>query len=413
MSSSRSCARWAIASCRASSSALRSLFRHGPIQPCSSSRCPPRARRGASAGRHPNRRSSGQARLLIVLDRSRGGAGWSTDEDRTRGGRWRRRLQTPDRGIAGGPRLVRGRACAHAACERRPADMGIGRPVRRRGLPPARSPAHHGVTHVFYTARAKHGETGVESVPDNVAMLRNVLDAIEPVAARLEHVHLVQGTKYYGMHLGPFRTPAREDDVRLDFPNFYYDQQDLLAERQRGRDWAWSASRPTFIYDFAPERARNGIAVVGAYAAICRELGEPFDFFGSEAAFSAVRDFTDASLLARAMAFIATTPGMSQRGLQRGQWRHEPLARPVARAGRALWRCARRGSAVQVHRLDRRQATGLGRHRAAVMVSFLHRSTMLPTGLSRTSTGCRATMWCPIRPNCGRPASPRLSIAKK
>ena len=68
------------------------------------------------------------------------------------------------------------------------------------------------ITHVFYTARAKHGETGVETIEDNVAMLRNVLDAVEPIAARLEHVHLVQGTKYYGMHLGPFHTPAREDD---------------------------------------------------------------------------------------------------------------------------------------------------------------------------------------------------------
>lgn len=166
---------------------------------------------------------------------------------------------------------------------------------------------HGGITHVFYTARAKHGETGVESVPDNVAMLRNLLDAVEPVA-KLEHVHLVQGTKYYGMHLGPFRTPAHEDDPRPDFPNFYYDQQDLLAERQHGQSWAWSASRPTFIYDFAPERARNGVAVIGAYSAICRETGEPFDFFGSEVAFNAVRDFTDASLLARAMAFMATTP---------------------------------------------------------------------------------------------------------
>src|SRR5206468_9819278 len=53
------------------------------------------------------------------------------------------------------------------------------------------------VTHVFYTARAQHGETGVESVEDNVAMLRNLLDAIEPVA-ELAHIHLVQGTKYYG-----------------------------------------------------------------------------------------------------------------------------------------------------------------------------------------------------------------------
>lgn len=168
--------------------------------------------------------------------------------------------------------------------------------------------AQRGITHIFYTARAKHGETGVESVEDNVAMLRNVLDAVEPVAAQLEHVHLVQGTKYYGMHLGPFRTPAREEDPRPSVPNFYYEQQDLLAARARGRGWAWSASRPTFIYDFAPERARNAVAVIGAYAALCRELGLPLTFPGSVAAFDARRDMTDASLLARAMKFIAVTP---------------------------------------------------------------------------------------------------------
>jgi nucleoside-diphosphate-sugar epimerase len=167
---------------------------------------------------------------------------------------------------------------------------------------------HRGITHVFYTARAKHGESGVESVEDNVAMLRNVLDAVEPVAPGLEHVHLVQGTKYYGMHLGPFRTPAREDDPRHPPPNFYYDQQDFLAERQRGQSWTWSASRPTFIYDFAPERARNAVGVIGAYAAIVRELGGPLDFPGSAAAFDALRDMTDATWLARAMTFIATTP---------------------------------------------------------------------------------------------------------
>ena len=44
--------------------------------------------------------------------------------------------------------------------------------------------AHRGVTHLFYTARAKHGETGVESIEENVAMLRNALDAVEPIAAR-------------------------------------------------------------------------------------------------------------------------------------------------------------------------------------------------------------------------------------
>ena len=180
----------------------------------------------------------------------------------------------------------------------------------RRALGP-----HRGVTHVFYTARAKHGETGVESVEENTAMLRNVLDAVEPVATGLAHVHIVEGTKWYGMHLGPFPTPAQEDDPRHMPPNFYYDQQDLLVERQRGRRWTWSASRPNFICDFAPERARNAITVIGAYAAICRELNVPLDFPGSPAAFDTLRDMTDATLHARAMAFMATTPACANTAL--------------------------------------------------------------------------------------------------
>lgn len=168
---------------------------------------------------------------------------------------------------------------------------------------------HGGVTHMFYTSRAKHGESGVESIPDNVAMLANVVDAVEPIAARLEHIHIVEGTKWYGMHLGPFPTPAPENADISHLPdNFYYAQQRMLAERARRKSWAWSASRPTFIYDFAPERARNGVAVIGAYAALCRELGLAFDFPGSAEAFDARRDLTDASLLARAMKFMAVTP---------------------------------------------------------------------------------------------------------
>src|SRR5204863_10135618 len=45
-----------------------------------------------------------------------------------------------------------------------------------------------------------------------------------------------------------------------------------------------------------------------AYAALCREMGLLFDFSGSPASFNAQRDLTDASLLARAMKYIAVTP---------------------------------------------------------------------------------------------------------
>ena len=164
------------------------------------------------------------------------------------------------------------------------------------------------ITHLFFTARASHEETGVEPVAENVAMLRNSLDAVEAASSLLEHVHLVQGTKWYGMHLGNFKTPARENDPRHLPPNFYYDQQDLITERQKGKQWTWSATRPYFLIDFAPDRPRNVVSVIGAYAAICRELGVPLNFPGTDTCWNSLSEATDARQLGRAMVFLSTSP---------------------------------------------------------------------------------------------------------
>jgi nucleoside-diphosphate-sugar epimerase len=171
------------------------------------------------------------------------------------------------------------------------------------GLRLAISP-YRDITHLFFTARASHEETGVEPVAENVAMLRNALDAAEAASSLLEHVHLVQGTKWYGMHLGNFKTPARENDPRHSRPNFYYDQQDLITER-------WSASRPYFLIDFAPDRPRNVVSVIGAYAAICRELGVPLNFPGTDTCWNSLSEATDARQLGRAMVFLSTSPKAS------------------------------------------------------------------------------------------------------
>jgi nucleoside-diphosphate-sugar epimerase len=162
------------------------------------------------------------------------------------------------------------------------------------------------VTHAFFAARAPFREGGVEDVESNVAMLRNVLDALETRAGVLKHVHLLEGTKWYGMHIGPSPTPWREDAARHLPPNFYYDQQDLLSERAERGGWSWSASRPSYICDFAPDRARNLITVLGAYAAVCRELGVPLDFPGSAAGYVALSELTDANYLAEAIVFLST-----------------------------------------------------------------------------------------------------------
>jgi nucleoside-diphosphate-sugar epimerase len=162
------------------------------------------------------------------------------------------------------------------------------------------------VTHAFFAARAPFREGGVEDVEGNLTLLAATLDALATRDGALEHVHLLEGIKWYGMHLGPYPTPSREDDRRHLPPNFYYDQQDLLSARAAHARWSWSASRPSYICDFAPQRARNLITVLGAYAAICRELDVPLDFPGSAAGYSALCELSDAGCLAEAIVFLAT-----------------------------------------------------------------------------------------------------------
>ena len=166
--------------------------------------------------------------------------------------------------------------------------------------------AHRDATHLFYCGRATHREQTLEDAPTNLALLDNVLSAAERGALR--HAHLVQGGKVYGVHVGPFPTPAREDDPRAVIENFNYDQENLLRRRSEERSWSWSASRPNTLLHFSPAIARNLVSSLGAYAAISRELGCALDFPGPEGAYRSLTQVTSIELLARAMAWMATEP---------------------------------------------------------------------------------------------------------
>jgi len=163
----------------------------------------------------------------------------------------------------------------------------------------------HDVSHVFYAARAKHGEGGIEPVEENLAMLQNIVEVASAASPALRHVHLVHGAKYYGSHLGPYKTPAKEDDPRPTTPNFYYDQQDFVA--QHAGAWNWSISRPALVYDYTPGRSRNPVSLIAAYAGISRALGLPLDYPGSESSYKALVEGVAATHLASAIVWIATT----------------------------------------------------------------------------------------------------------
>ncbi|MEV0703062.1 SDR family oxidoreductase [Saccharopolyspora sp. NPDC050389] len=163
-----------------------------------------------------------------------------------------------------------------------------------------------GVTHVFYAAYQDR-PTWAELVPPNMAMLTNVVDAVEAAAPGLRHISLMQGYKVYGAHLGPFKTPARETDARPMPPEFMASQQQFLEQRQRGKAWTWTALRPSVVAGFALGNPMNLAMVIAVYAAISKELGLPLRFPGKPGAYDSLLEMTDAGLLAKATVWAATS----------------------------------------------------------------------------------------------------------
>jgi nucleoside-diphosphate-sugar epimerase len=168
--------------------------------------------------------------------------------------------------------------------------------------------AIEGTTHIFYAGRFDHAAGKPEPIQNNLAMLRHLVETIEPRAPQLQHIHLVEGTKWYGSHLGAFRTPAHEDDPRSVSQTFYYAQQDYLSTRQSGASWSWSASRPHCICHAVPDEPRNIVSVIAAYALIFREMGLPLCFPGTPANYRALYQCTSADQLVAAIRWMAVEP---------------------------------------------------------------------------------------------------------
>lgn len=164
------------------------------------------------------------------------------------------------------------------------------------------------VTHIFHAAFVER-PTLAQQVAPNLAVLRNAVEAVEAAGAPLERVVLVEGTKYYGVHLGPFKTPAKEDDPRCMPPLFYFDQEDYLRAREPESSWTWAALRPQTVCGFAVGFPMNLMTVIPVYALICKELGLPLRFPGKPGAYGALYQVTESRHLARALVWAASEAG--------------------------------------------------------------------------------------------------------
>jgi nucleoside-diphosphate-sugar epimerase len=173
----------------------------------------------------------------------------------------------------------------------------------------AKLAALNDVTHIFFAAfqpGAGPAADYAKNIAANRDLLVNSVSALDRASAKLERVVLVTGTKYYGSHLGPFKTPAREDDPRHQGANYYFDQIDWLTAFQEGKRWRWTELRPQTLCGFAPGTAMSIISVIAVYASIRKELGLPLAFPGK--AWSSLYQVTESAHFAEAALWAATEP---------------------------------------------------------------------------------------------------------
>lgn len=169
------------------------------------------------------------------------------------------------------------------------------------------------VTHVVYAALYEkpgliEGWTDPEQMQTNLDMIQNTVKPLVEVADGLKHITVLQGTKAYGIHLHPMPIPAKEKASRDQHENFYWLQEDYIRKESKESGFDFSILRPQLIIGAPFGVAMNLAPVVGAYAAICNELGKPFGFPGGP---SYVWEAVDARLLAEVIAWVGETPGAS------------------------------------------------------------------------------------------------------
>jgi len=182
------------------------------------------------------------------------------------------------------------------------------------------------VTHIFYTALLM-GKNFDEENALNTTMMRNFLDAAIPQTPRLAHVHVLEGVKQYGYHLGEYRTPAREDDPPCVPAYFYEAQHALVRQWQQGRPWTWSTTRPGAVCGYGYGARINLMTVLAAYGTIMKALGLPLYFPGDEKTWNAITFVTDVRILNRAMLWTSTDPRAANQAFNIGngdsfRWKH-------------------------------------------------------------------------------------------
>ena len=118
-------------------------------------------------------------------------------------------------------------------------------------------------------------------------ILKSFLTALDQASITPKRILLQTGLKNYGVHQGPVSVPCDENDPRVELgqANFYYTQEDILAEYCRSHPEAtFNVTMPSWILGAVPASDMTTFHPLAVYAAVQRKLGRRLEFPGDTAA---------------------------------------------------------------------------------------------------------------------------------
>ena len=164
---------------------------------------------------------------------------------------------------------------------------------------------------LFYRAFIRQSGL-LDSEQRNLMMLTNIVEVLAEPPHQLEHVALLTGGRFYGLHIGPslypgYRLPLSEHMPCHPAPSAYAEMEGYLQERALNT-FSWSVVRPTFIVGRSPKPRQNIGYAVAIYAWLLKEMGEPLIFPGGLDSYQVKGQFSDSRLLASMLEWSADDP---------------------------------------------------------------------------------------------------------
>ncbi|KAK5172785.1 uncharacterized protein LTR77_002905 [Saxophila tyrrhenica] len=133
-------------------------------------------------------------------------------------------------------------------------------------------------------------------IEKNNSLLSNLLEALPLANALPKRLFLQLGQKWHGVHLGATDIPDEESDKRIDEPNLYYTQHDILTSFCSKHNIGWNTSFPSFVIGCTPDSTQTLAYPLFIYACVQKYLGRPLEYPSDITAWYAPQSLSNAVL---------------------------------------------------------------------------------------------------------------------